>query len=436
MNKKHFASLESADEGGFDAGAEVMFDHTDAVDGYEYAYEQMIDGRAAENCVDAIDGAETDIASLESLISAIDEARDVGMESRSGQFALIQVGDVQKRYGINGLETAMPAMECFQGRQARMAASVSMESVKETLQKVWEWIKEQFYKFIMMIRRFYNHLTKNLNLVIEDSEKLKNVVRRMKFEGGQEIDLGSQGAKITIEGKIPTDFTSVLNRVGSANRIPESAFDKIRQDVEAALTTHKEEDKFGAASFTQEVPIPADFQLAQDASPFSFGAEALKIYSSHLLPGDRFIAVGVFGPNNAPKSYDFRAHGYVHGRVITQNVSVDKDTKTKALNSQDVFTLCQRITKTAAALKTSRGEMDEHFKKTQSTIDSILRKHQSGDGVAAETQRKIAMWYYRNNAVYAGNLHRHIEGVGYEICVGFLALAKKSVAANQQPKAA
>lgn len=430
MNKKNFPSLESIDDGGFNAGAEVMADHTDQVAGYAYEAEQMFDGREADHIVDAIEGAETEIASLESLLEAINDARDVGMEAYSAQFANIQVGAAQKRYGVTGLETAFPSMECFQGRQARMAASVSMESVKETIVKVWAWIKEQFFKFIEMIRKFYRHLTKNLDLIIEEANTVKNIARRMKFDGGDSINLGRHGNKITIDGKIPTDFMSVLQKVSRVNRVPEEAFDKIRTDVETKLTQHKEENESLIASFTQEVPIPAGFELAHQAVIRGVMIGALKIYASPLLPGDRHIVVGVFGNDNRPEAYNLNTRSMCYGRAQTVHEKIERNTATETLGSTEVFSLCQQIVKTAASIKTSRDDMERHLTRTKETIEAIMNKHK-GESAASLGMNRIATWFYKNNALYAGALHRHIEGVGYDICVGFLALAKKSVEVNQ-----
>jgi len=432
MNKKNFPSLESLEEeGGFNAGDEVMFDHTDSVAGYEYEYEAMMDGRDEEHCVEAIDGAETEITSLESLLSAIDEARDVGMEAYSAQFASIQISEAQRRYGVNGIEAAFPSMECFQGRQARLAASVSMESVKETIAKIWAWIQAQFKKFVEMIKKFYHHLTKNLDLVIEEANKVKNIARKRSFDGGRTISLGRHAKKITIQGKIPTDLstiTSVLNNVGQANRIPEATFEKIRKDVEDALVRNKEGIKILPASMTGEVPIPADFQLV-NSNKFAGGTAGPKrTYVSRTLPGDRAVVVTVFGEDNASSTFDLSSGQFVRSQVSTFWENIQRETETTALSSQDVFTLCQRIVKAAASLKSSRDDMAAHLKRTESTIDAILRKHQGDDaGPIVEGMNKLASWYYRTNAVYAGSLHRHIEGVGYDVCVGFLELAKKSL---------
>jgi hypothetical protein len=440
MNKKNFPSLESIDDndGGFNAGAEVMFDHTDTVAGYDYDYEQMMDGRKAENCIDAIEGAETEIASLESLLEAINDARDVGMEAYSAQFANIQISDAQRRYDVTGLGTMFPSMECFQGRQARTATSVSMEAIKETIAKIWEWIKKQFLAFIDMIRNFYRHLTKNLDLVVDQANTAKNIARKLKYNGGDSINLGRHGAKITVDGKIPqtlSEITSILNNVGAANRVPEEKFEKIRQDVEKAVTERQDpEHGKWVSSFTQEVPLPADFSVVNEANMNGVFDGAFKVYSSRVLPGDRAILIGVFGADNRASAYNFNSRSMSHGRVATHRLDVDRNTACYTLSSADTFTLCQRIVKTAASLKTSRDHMETHLRKTKETIDSIMRKYQ-GDGVTDKWAAKLTSWFYKSNAIYAGNLARHIEGVGYDVCVGFLALAKKSIAVAQEQEA-
>lgn len=129
--KQHFTQvgLES-----FAGGEAASLDHTESV-ALAYAADENADGRARESIEDEISHCQGDIQSLEALATALDEQRDVGLESGSAQFVQIALNSIQHRHGINPSEqthAAMPSLECFSGRLARTATSLSLESVRNT----------------------------------------------------------------------------------------------------------------------------------------------------------------------------------------------------------------------------------------------------------------------------------------------------------------
>lgn len=435
MIKNHFtASLESLDdEGGFNAGEEVMFDHTDAV-GREYEYNAMMDGRAEEQCLDVIEGAETDIASLESLLQAIDEARDIGMESRSAQFAGLQLREAQRRYGINACETMMPSMECFEGRQARLATSVSMEAVKETIAKIWAWIKEQFKKFAELIRRFYHSFTKNLDLIASDAEKLKNQVRRMKFDGGTTIALGGAARKICRQGKVLTDFTSTLNTVSALTRVSGETLERVEKEATEQFERLMTGEQTGY-QFRREVLIPSGFseQDFGDEPGYNYARDGLsmRMYASQVLPGDVAIGVIVYGPKNHDKGTHPYTGADAYGGVNKfKTYRGDVETEVAALSSQDVFTLCQRISKCVASLKTSRGEVEAHLDRINRKLEELQRKHAPTEGIVGNTLSAAGRAFYKTSVVYGTQLTRTADMIAFDVCAGYMAFARKSVTAG------
>lgn len=422
-SKEHFiATLES-----FDEGVEVMLDHTDVIDSVDYEYQAMQDGRAADYCVDIMDGAESEIASLESLVHAINEARDVGMEAMSAQFAHSHLRKAQQRYGVTG--EPLPSLESFNGRQARLSTSVSMEAVRDTIRKIWEWLKEQFKKFLVLVERFYQNFTKSLDLIARDADALKNEVRRMKFDGGQSIDLGVAARKICLNGKVSTDFTSPLNRVAALSRIGEDTLQRI--EVETAVVFEHQMEQGNPERFNPEVLVPSGFvakNLGESAGPLE-----AKTYTSLLLPGDRALAVEVFGETNRTNAAFSNSGRMARGTVWVYKTAADTATSEAAsLSSSDVFTLCQRISKCVSSLKSARADVEAHIKRVQRKVDDIAKSHHEAEGLVAEKLEQLARWYYRTNAVYGTQLTRLADSIAFDICVGYLTYARRSIAAGQQ----
>lgn len=433
MNKTKDTLLPSLES--FDEGSATALDHTDTVDYTEatanaYAREAAADGRDLDRQIDALEGGYSDVATLESLIEALEDARDVGLESGSAQFLHLHVGPIQQRYGINELETAIPAMECFHDRRARLATSITMESIQETLLKVWAWLKEQFVKFMTAIKDLFRKVTKSLDLIADEADALKQKVRRMKFDGGEKFDLGRAGRQLVVDGEITKDFTSPLNTVGQLSRVAEETLQKIHEDAVAAVRYRWGDKEVGGPRFTKEVPVPAGFTQAKGAKEFIFSTQdALNVYVSKPLPGDRFVVIGTFGEDNQPSRWDSSRNAMVHGRVGVESIPTapEADLTVTALSASEVFSLCQRLQKTVASLKTARQVVEDNMEKTRRAIDELAK---NGDEkfTSSEMARKVGTFIYRRSALYGGNLFRVIDNVAYDVCRGYLTYAKRSAA--------
>lgn len=109
-----------------------------------------------EQIADAMDQTTADIASLESIIAALQDHVEIGLESRAARFLHAAHAPLARRYNASPA-MAMPSMESFGGSRAasRMATTISMESVGETLQKAWEWLKEMIAKMWEVAQDLY-----------------------------------------------------------------------------------------------------------------------------------------------------------------------------------------------------------------------------------------------------------------------------------------
>ena len=404
----------------------ATLDHSDALDygnaeAEAYAREATLDGRELERQQELIEGAFDDVASVESLIEAIEEARDVGLEMGSAQFMQLHLNRVQQCYGVQDINCAVPALESFEGRRARLATSISLESVKETLKKIWEWIKEQFRNFIALMRKFYEQITKSLELVEREADQIEQKTRRMKFEGGEKIPLGRAAKKIVFEGEITKDFTSRLNQVAALTHIGVETLAEIRAEVVDRLRDE--------GLFSRKVPIPKSFTKVVERPKFSQGADALNVYLSPQLPGDIHIAIQTFGFRDSDSAYDVKSGRFIDARVITGPAKDRKEApaEAEALSSAEIFTLCQRLQKTVAQLKTSRGAAEEHFKKLAEEVEKIGRER-GEERQMPEVLKKLLSWSLKRSTIYAGPLFRHCEKVAFDVCVGYLAYAKRSIA--------
>lgn len=421
--KHHFLSM----EGFYDENtSESILDHTDQLAGLanDYERQETLSGRALETEQDALEGAETDIASLESLIEAICEARDVGLESISAGLLHRQVQEIQQRYGVS-LKRALPSLEDYHGRTARLATTISLEAVGETLSKVWLWIKAKIKQFWEFLKKHYHHLTQNLEALGREVYSVKKTAQRMKFAGGAEIDLGRFARKLEMKGEVPRDFASILQIVGQINQASEEKMAEFQKIYEEAARG-KLNDKYGAV-FSERLVVPRGFneQPTQDL------ASGLKGYVSDLLPGNRVIVTGAFQGD--------RTQYHQFGETITIRSSIQHieskplvNTQVEAFSSQEVFSLCQRLEKAIVNVRNSRVEIENNIKMTEQAIDKIVRDHSDDkeEGKVKRAYRDLIASIWKHS-LYSTQLLRHGESITYDVVVGYLAWARKSIAVNE-----
>lgn len=429
--KTHFTAVTQAAMESFDEGASVALDHTEAFSA-QYERDEAADGRAISAAADAVEAGINDVASLESLTAAIDESRDVGMEAGSAQFAKLQLSTLHDRYQITGTESSMPSLECFDGRQARLATSVSLESAKETLNKIWEWIKEMGRKFVKMVRDAWHRLSKNIDVLLGDADKLKKFVQRNKFEGGRTINIGGLARRLNVDGEVPRDCTSALQKLSQITRVSEETVDRVHNEVTADF-----ERKLmgGGSRLRREVMIPAGWQkvdLGLRLSPAmrNVGAE---VFCSPPLPGAVGLTITTFrGDANTDKAEVRNWDG--SSTTFTSKVGVfhmdlpAAPTAFETLSSQEIFTLCQRVQKAITALQSSRRVMEDHFKRIDASIAQLQRKQRElPEDADVPAPARLSAWFFKNNTVFGSDLLRAVESQTYGVLRGFLHLGELCV---------
>ncbi len=95
------------------------------------------------------EGLESIVASLE---SAVEEG---GLDSQAAVFMQHAVDGYTKRVGLEAT-AIVPSLESFGGASGKAAATtISLEGIKETIQKVWQAIKNAVVKAIAAVKNFF-----------------------------------------------------------------------------------------------------------------------------------------------------------------------------------------------------------------------------------------------------------------------------------------
>lgn len=428
------AGLES-----FDEGADVAFDHTDVLDS-GLGGENAVMDKALEEVIDVLEGAETDVTSLESLKLAIDEAREIGMEAFSAQFARIQLQGICQRYDAAPVETPFPSMESFHGGQRRLATSVSMEAVNETIQKVMAWVKERLYKVLEMIKHYWARLIRSLDYIESEAKKIRQAASRGTWSGGKDITLPPTVAARLAHGKIvPQQYNglvSELRKIRDLNKVSAQTLDTIRERVNAQLAYQLRGGQEFA--YKAEAMIPqgwTEVHLGGSGATYSHGGTA-RTFVSPTLPGNVEIAITVYGEaNQALAKNDETGSWYVAKPEIRKLSSGDVDTTARALSSSEVMGLCEEIRQIVSSLKDARRAVDQHLRNVKGDIDRLINQSfpiigPNGEGsVMALAVREAGKGIYRLGVVYGTQLSRTCEEVAFNSLSAYLSYAKHSVRA-------
>lgn len=127
--------------------------------------------------VQEVDQAMADADTLERIAGAAEEANaDGGLDPVAAEIAEIAVEAIYSRLGISISNTSYPALESFSGRSSRgRATSLAIESIGETLKKIWAAIVNAFQKIIDFITNFFAKIFDSTRKL---SSRINNLNRR------------------------------------------------------------------------------------------------------------------------------------------------------------------------------------------------------------------------------------------------------------------
>jgi len=144
-------AMESEESSAAMANVSDMAVTSDIVDDVEAPVSEV------EQLVESTDSAHNDVEALDKINDVMAESVESGegLDPTAAQIAEIAVESIRARVGIIG-DDKMPAMEAFGAKGSRVAATkLAMESIGDSMQKVWRAIKAAFKKVWAMIKDLY-----------------------------------------------------------------------------------------------------------------------------------------------------------------------------------------------------------------------------------------------------------------------------------------
>lgn len=169
----------------------------------------------------AIDGAQTDAETLGDIqeVMADSVEQGEGMPEEAAAIAEVAVESIRARLGMSASQRALPALESFGSKSSRLQATrIAMESVGETVKKIWENIKKAVAWVWEKIKSFFLSLTKNRAALLKHLEGLKKRVEGLKDEEMNEKTVKGGAAKaFAINGEGSFDIAAVV--LGNAGKL-------------------------------------------------------------------------------------------------------------------------------------------------------------------------------------------------------------------------
>ena len=216
-----------------------------------------------ENVTDDVtqvaEGLESILVSMESTLAS------GGMNAQAAQFAQLAITATGGRYGIGA--NTVPSVESFGGKSAQLQQTrVAIESLKDRIKKVWEYIKEAVEKMIAKIKDFY------LRTFDSAARLAKAAAETYKKADQKNGELKDNDKKVTISKSL-VEKLSVSGKLDVVSDIA-----KLKQSTDTVLTTgvknavdfgNKFAKALGDIDVTNDAPLTALAALQLPASPLT-----------------------------------------------------------------------------------------------------------------------------------------------------------------------
>lgn len=146
-----------------------------------------------EEMVTATEEAVADAESLGEIQDVMQESVDEGegLPEEAAEIAEVAVESICRRLGISNTKI-IPAMESFGSKHSRLSATkIAIESIGDTLKKIWEAIKAAFIRVWDKIKTFFIGFTKNTQALSNHLDDLKKRVIDLEDSKTADKDLDS-----------------------------------------------------------------------------------------------------------------------------------------------------------------------------------------------------------------------------------------------------
>lgn len=402
------AAAPASDEPAADAVIEVADPDTleaDLVEIGEAAAAVDENSEAVQELTEIQEGLESIAASLEAA------ALEGGLTPQASVFMRLAVESYTSRLGE---ENTVPSMESFGGQTTRVSATnVSLESVQETLAKVWAAIKAIIAKVKDAIVDFFKKL-------LLGTEKLKARAEQVKAAAGkvaggpkaEKVDLGSTAAKLAVGHNLKIDGTSLAALIDLAKQAQE--YDEASSKI---LVGDYERVRKFAAGDESAVSFTDVHELA---APKAFSKKSGdKVLLTPVLPGNVSFSF---------ERYDFKLLGRDLNVFVAAKHSENgqpASTEIAPLSAAEISKIADECLELVKVVEAGQKAVAANAKTVKAGLKDLkISKNLSGEQAA---NAKVAINTFKMRATQQDQATTKILGYVITTARAYLAAAEKSL---------
>ncbi len=282
---------------------------------------------------------------LEEIADAVEAAvEDGGLSTGAAEMLTLATESYTRRLGLESAPVA--SLESFGGASGRLQATrVSLEGLRETVENIWNAIKQQITKWINALRDYYQRVWAAAPKLRKRAEELKAKVDGLEGKSPKEkkVAAGALVKALHIAGKFPSDLGAEMKKVDAnvaglvtdGNKI----YLKIAEDVAAAA------EKFNVDK-AEETGAKAMMDIAD-----SFNSTKSNAIKTQPVSGD-----DRFGKDQVV----VRSDEFPGGKAIFYTVRDGKTANEKAFGSDIIASVAAKVlpvSKKEADLKNAEMEV-------------------------------------------------------------------------------
>lgn len=356
--KQLFASLEDLDVN--DTAPVISADDTleqEIFDVSDAAGEVESNGDDVDQLEEIQDGLESICVSLEAAVA------DGGLDPKAALYMHHAVGAYTRRLGLEGT-SVVASLESFGGTSSRAGSTtISLESVKETIKKVWQAIKNGVAKAIEAIKNFFAKIFTSVDKL---QDRAASIIKRAKAVGGTTIEgkIKLTGAsQLAYNGK--TDTKSVISGLSATLELIQDGWSDLANGAD------KYYEQWGAllgSGATQKAMDEAAIEKAVREADESFTVIAAKVTArTKEISGGYYLTASGAGSAAGGSEEDNTKTTVTVGRKkpsVNETVEVEASLR----DAEEIATIVDSILEN---IKARKGYMEKLNKARDSAIKKV-----------------------------------------------------------------
>lgn len=363
---------------------------------------EVNDGAADGEAVDAqVEEAVAAAASLEGLLDILRSSKETGgIDENTAKAVANQLAYIDHRQGI---KTTLPSMESFRLPATRpRQVQVSLESVQDTLKRVWESIIAAIKKSIAWLEEQFNNLFGAAQKYKKRAEALLAAANSVTAGTPKEAEFENErvAKALVVNGAVPSSLSAELAKI---QKIGAAVFGKVAEfnateakKVEETLTKLDLENLSAP-----KLSAPDGFAIVSNAADLGYAdaGEGMHLVSAGELPGNRTVLLK--GPA-ADVTGEAAAQALIksQGNVVafsSKAKELPAGTKLKTLATsevekvaKEVIAICDNVISFKAKLANAKNAKNGLIKAAGVAQKAALSENDAAKEAAGKSLAKVA----------------------------------------------